>query len=219
MHESAVNNFLENLDLSGRTFDLPGLHKWIAEKMGHADATPPDDLPTNVSLQFADDAVRVHFENGRVTLHLAIAELKQGKSHWKDFQVQAHYVPEMNGPKINLIRDGVIELTGEQIKGRPVVGLRGIFSKVLSAQRQLPVVPKAIAEDPRLADLKATQCLFEDGWMAWALCAPRADKVAKGVKIPAVSTSSANTAPTNAATNNTLAPIRSVQKIPTTQAH
>ena len=49
------------------------------------------------------------------------------------------------------------------------MALRGIFSKVLSRQRKLNLLPATLADDPRLAGLEVTQLAVEEGWIGLAI--------------------------------------------------
>ena len=118
IHESAINNLVDRLDLAGRTFTLPELHRQINEKLGHADAQLPDDLPEGVEITFAtSDPIRVHCNGGQLELVLQIAQIRQAKHHWHDFTVQAVYRPEVHGLTAALAREGTIQLGG-QYQGR-----------------------------------------------------------------------------------------------------
>ena len=59
VHQSAINNTLEKLDLDGRSFALPELFAWMAEKLHRPSLAQQEDLPDDVRLTFArNDAVR-----------------------------------------------------------------------------------------------------------------------------------------------------------------
>ncbi len=174
IHASAINNLLEHLELGGRTFTLPELHKWLTDKLGRGDAKAPSDLPDDVQVNFAQyNPVRVRFENNRMELILNITEIHQGKHRWREFEVRAAYRPVMNGLATALERDGVIELGG-LYQGKPELALRGIFSKVLSRERKIELIPAQVVADPRLAGLEVTQVAIEDGWIALAIGPGRA---------------------------------------------
>jgi hypothetical protein len=169
VHESTLNNLLDHLGLAGRTFTLPELHKWLSDKLSHAEAKVPDDLPAGVHVTFADkDPVRVRCDGNRLELVLEIAEIRDGRRRWHDFEVRAAYRPAASGLAAQFERDGTIELGG-QYKGKPEVALRGIFSKVLSRERKLNLLPDTLAADPRLDGLEVTQLVVEDGWIATAI--------------------------------------------------
>jgi len=182
IHESAINNLLDHLDLAGRTFTLPELHRHLAEKLSRPEAKLPNDLPDGVEITFAtSDPARVHCANGRMELVLQIAGLRQGRRHWHDFDVRAIYRPDPQRLSAAFEREGVIELGG-QYQGKPEVALRGIFSKVLSKQRKLNLLPASLAEDTRLAGLEVTQLDVEEGWIALAIGPSRAAAVGAAEK-------------------------------------
>jgi hypothetical protein len=169
LHESVLNNLLDNLDLAGKKFALPELLKHLNSKLGRSDAKLPDDLPEGVQITFAaEQPLRVRCDDDRLMLVLHIAEIRQGKHRWHDFEVRAAYKSTTDGLSAALERDGTIELGG-QYQGRPEVALRGIFSKVLSRERKLKLIPQAVADDPRLADLQITQLLMDNGWIALSI--------------------------------------------------
>lgn len=169
LHESAVNNLLDHLDLAGRTLTLPELLRHLNEKLSRAAKPLPQDLPEGVDVTFAKDApMRVRCTGGRIELMLNIAEIRQGKRRWHDFEVRASYRPEMHGLAADFQRDGSIELGG-LYKGKTEVALRGIFSKVLSRERKISLLPSLVTDDPRLADLQVTQLVVEDGWIGVAI--------------------------------------------------
>jgi hypothetical protein len=169
IHESAINNVLQQLDLDGRTFTLPELHQQIYGKLNRNQALP-DDLPEDVTVTFAErDAIRVRCIDDRMELTLCIDELDQGRRYWHDFEIRTNYRLEPRGSQVELVRDGTIELGGETYKGKPEVALRGIFSKILSREKTVRLVPNAIADHPRLKDLSASQAVIDDGWIAIAL--------------------------------------------------
>jgi len=169
VNESAANNLLDHLDLAGRTFKLPDLLRHLNEKLSVADKPLPQDLPEGVEVTFAKtEPMRIRFAGGRVELVLNIAEIHQGKHHWHDFEVRASYRPEAHALAADFQRDGSIELGG-QYKGKTEVALRGIFSKVLSRDRKISVLPSVVANDPRMTDLQVTQFVVEDGWIGLAI--------------------------------------------------
>lgn len=169
LHQSALNNVLEKLDLDGRKFTMPELFASLAEKLGRPQLNQQVDLPDDVSVTFAkENAVRLRCEDGRVEVVFAIAELTQGRSHWRNFTVRTHYRPEARNLDPRFVRDTTIYLDGKSLKGRPQVLLRTIFSKVLSPNRELSLLSEKVTSDPRLKDLQVTQFVVEDGWIGLA---------------------------------------------------
>jgi hypothetical protein len=169
LHQSALNNVLEKLDLGGRKFTMPELFAWLAEKLGRPQLSHQADLPDDVQITFAkENGVRLRCEDGRVEVVFAIAELTQGRHRWRDFTVRTHYRPEARDLDPRFVRDTTIFLDGKSLRGKPQVLLRTIFSKVLSPNRELSLLSEKITSDPRIKDLQITQFMVEDGWIGLA---------------------------------------------------
>lgn len=171
LHESALNNVIEQLRFDGRQVELPELVKELAARLGRKQVEVPDELPEDVTVQFAhEDAVRLNFEGGRVTITMQIAELSQGRDNrWKNFTVRGHYAPQISGRQVHLVRDGVIELGGDRKRIGDQVALRAIFAKVLSKNRPIPLLPTTLSDRRELADVEASQAVVEDGWIGITL--------------------------------------------------
>jgi hypothetical protein len=175
VHESALNNFLDQLHLHGRRTELIELHKEMTSRFSQGrKAEVPDDLPENVFVTFADeDPLRVDCQDGRVRLTIRLKELAQQgtRNRWTNFTVRAYYAPSADQLDANLYRDGIIELIGDN---RPLpIGQRttltAIFARVLSRNRQLHIINEQIAKAPQLQDQQVTQFVIHDGWMGVAL--------------------------------------------------
>ncbi len=170
IHESLLNNLLEQLQLAGRTFTLPELHTWINDRLSRGDQPIPDDLPEHVVVTFAEyDPVRITCDEGRVKLTLALAEIDQGRNVWYDMEATAYYRPMVNGQQLEFARDGSIELGGEGHVGRVDFVLRGIFAKILSQNRKLSLKLPADAARPKLAGLQFYNATIENGWISVAV--------------------------------------------------
>lgn len=184
LHQSALNNGLEQLDLEGRTFELPQLFAWVADKLGRPELAEQEDLPEDVQLTFADkDAVRLRCADGQVEVTISLAELKHEGSRWHDFQVHTNYSPEAVGLSPRFVRNDTIYLDGRSLRGKLQLKLRAIFSRVLSKNRHLKLLGESITDDPRIQDLQITQFTVADGWIALAYSLQRAsDHVARQPK-------------------------------------
>jgi hypothetical protein len=175
IHETALNNVLDHLNLAGRRIELHELFKEMTSRFNATTATEPvevpEDLPENVFVTFADeDPVRVDCQDGRVRLQIRLAELSQGTKHrWQNFTVRGYYGPTADQLDANLARDGIIELIGEKLRFSDQIALRGIFSRVLSRNRQLNLVNNQIRQSPQLKDQQVTQFVIHDGWIGVAL--------------------------------------------------
>jgi hypothetical protein len=167
IHESAINNGLERLQLGGRTFTLPELHEWITQRLNRPGAAMPEDMPENVLVTFAaNDPVRVRFIEGRIEVTVAIAELDDGHRAWYDFQITVYYMPRREGLRLEFFRDGPIELSGDRYAGRAAIGLRGIFAKVFSSRRTLKFEPATNPQNSALARLEFNSALVDNGWIS-----------------------------------------------------
>jgi hypothetical protein len=184
VHQSALNNVLEQLDLDDREFKIPDLFRWIAEKLDRPQLTKLEDLPDDVWVKFAPrNAVRLRCEEGRVEVTFSFAELVSGSQHWRNFTVRTHYRPQAEGLDPRFVRDTTIYFDGKGVRGKPVPVLRAIFSKVLSKNRDLRMLSQTVTGDPRLKGLAITQFVVEDGWIGLAYSPRRAvDNVARRPK-------------------------------------
>jgi hypothetical protein len=174
LHETAIDNMLDRLDLAGRTFTLQELFQYVAERVSQPWEVP-SDLPSDAVVTFAqNDPIRVRCEDGTVHLTLVIKELRRGSRQWRDFIVTANYQPQIDGLHVRLVRSGVIELGGDA-KGQADLLLRGIFSKLLPPEHKIDLIPALLANQTQLADLAITQCVIEDGWIGLAMGPDRGD--------------------------------------------
>ena len=175
MHQSALNNAAQQLQLEGRTFTLPELFQWLAKKLGRNSAGLHDELPDDVRVRFADkDAVRLRCDDGRIEVRISLAELAQGRKRWRDFTVYTYYRPDIQGRQARFVRDGIIYLEGRTLKGQPQFVLRSIFSKVLSRNRNWSIIDPKLLENPGMQNLEITQFTTNEGWIALAYAPRRA---------------------------------------------
>ena len=171
IHESALNNTLQNLKLDGKRTDLRSLYRDIAEAFDRSDITIPEDIPANVTVAMADhEAVRVRFTNGKVNLRIHLKELKSGTRHkWRNFILTASYRPAMDQLTASLYRDGHLQFEGKHLRLGDRVALQGIFNKALPRTRPVNIFNKGIAEHDRLQDLKVSQFVVRDTWIGVAI--------------------------------------------------
>ncbi len=170
LHESVLNNTLENLQLNGRSYELHALFRSIAKRLGKQEIELPEELPQGVRVTFADqDAVYCRFEEGAMAITLRIAAIETGRQRWQDITVTARYRPQTDGLNARLVRTTSIRLSGRRLSTRSSIALRSIFSRMFTRNRPLPIVPAKIVEDPRLADLEVSQVIITDGWIGVAI--------------------------------------------------
>ncbi len=169
LHESAVNNALERLALSGQRFTLEDLYGHICERIG-IERQVPDDLPEGVEVTFArSEPIRITCVDGLVQVRVALEALESSRRNWYDVIAQVSYRPVAAGPQVFLERDGPIRISGPGHQGRMEIALRTIFGKIFPKERPLPIVPERIVTNPRLEGMRAVQAVSHDGWFALAL--------------------------------------------------
>jgi len=170
VHETMLNNTLEQLGLDGRRSKLRELYRDLADAFDRTDLEVPDDIPDGITIQFAEvNPIRVRCEDGKLTLTIKIAELKNRRNAWHDFIVRAEYVPDATDIHANLVRDGVVQLIGNRLSFGDQIMMRTIFSRTLSKNQPFNVINKKLAANPAIADLNVNQFVIEDGWIGVAL--------------------------------------------------
>jgi hypothetical protein len=186
MHESALNNILDQLQLAGRTFTLPQLYHQVVQRLSWSNTEPQNELPSDVTISFApNDPVRVRYQNGAAKLTLAVAELNAQGHAWHNFLVTLNYQPEIEDLHVRLIRQGPVELVGGAYDDDSEIMLRGIFNKLLPRERSFNLIPRVIADNRKLGDLCVTQCVVEDGWLALSI-GPARDDSPRSAMMPSV---------------------------------
>ena len=172
MHETAFNNILSHLGLQGRKIELSQLFKEMTKRFTGKEAEVPEDLPDDVFVSFADhDPVRIDCADGRIRLTIRLKELTrgEGKKPWKNLTVKGYYKPNSDQLEANLVRDGIIELAGDNLRVSDRLALSGIFEKVLNRNRKLHLINDKMRQIKPLQSLEVTQFVVHDGWMGIAL--------------------------------------------------
>ena len=180
IHESSLNNVCEQFGVAGRRMPLEDLMLLIFERLG-LDAKVPEDLPEGVAVTFSgSQPLRVECRDGLVHVRVTLAALESGRRSWHDVICRVAYRPTSTGPQVFLERDGPVQIGGPAHQGRMEIGLRTIFGKIFPKERPIPVLPPAIAANPRLAAMRAVQTVSNDGWFAIAI--GRRDPAATAVR-------------------------------------
>ena len=178
IHQSTVNNVIQQLGLGMEQADLRGLYEETFRKLKLEENRVPDDVPHGVSIELNyDHPIQVSFDAGQVTLEIHVDRMSHGRRRWRNFVVRVHYEPSVSGMRVVLQRTGYMELIG-RLRTRDQFALRGIFTKALGRNRTISIVPSRIADDPRLAGLEIGQCRIADGWIGFALVPARGSALA-----------------------------------------
>jgi hypothetical protein len=169
IHESALNNVVEQFGWSGRRVPLREIYQELGALFATSEIEVPDDLPDDVIVRFADrNPVTLAFQDGRVSLTIGLAELSQGRNRWRNFVVRVHYQPALEDPTADLIRDQYVELIG-RLALRDQIALRGVFSRVFTREKPFDLISRLLADEPRMAGLEISQMEIHDGWFALAI--------------------------------------------------
>ncbi len=179
LHQSAINNAAENLQLDGKELRLQELYQTVLARLRGLDdiseVEVPDDIPYSAWIRMADEnAIRVRFEDGQVKLTLAIAEVRVRKLKIPNVLVHAFYVPRPEGLHARLVRESAVQLeTDKHLKAREQFVLRTMFAKLLSKNRPIELIRGKLIEDPRMDDLQIHQFAIDEGWIGLAAGPPR----------------------------------------------
>lgn len=178
IHQSAINNIVQQMDLSGQRIELEELIGRLQSRLGIARQDIHSDIPDNVQIRLSDGLpLSVEFDEDRIVLAIRISELITSRRAYRNFVVRAKYTADVNDLDLDLTREGGIELISEKIGFRDQFALRGIFTKVMANNHRLKILRGRFEEDPRLARLIVTQFASQDGWIG----------ISVGESVPAVS--------------------------------
>jgi hypothetical protein len=170
LHQSTLNNVINQLNLAGRRIGLRELYEELAGTFNLDQTAIPDDLPDDVIIQFAPrEPVRVDFHDNTVSLTLHISELTGGDRRFRNFTVRAHYEPESANLDARLFRRSYVELIGERLSFGDQIALRGVFSKAFAKQRPISLLDKRLTEHAAFKSLALIQFQVEYGWLALAV--------------------------------------------------
>ena len=170
INESLLNNIVQRLQLDGRTYTLTELAERIRTCFKRSDIWNIDEENGDLTVTFAPhDAVMVHCINGQVVMDINVTEMHKGTRSWKKFHVQVFYRPQVDGRSAELVRDGVVRLSGERLNLGSQITLRGVFAKAFPSNQILKLMPDKLVDDPKMNDLGVTQFVIDDGWIGIAV--------------------------------------------------
>ena len=166
IHESAINNFLQQFKFEGRTFTPDTLKEHILARLPNAKFAERSEPPEEeLFITFANsNAVIVRIHDGKFVIRVAVKELRAGKKIWKNFHVEAPYVVHSGEKNVFIQREGPIHLKGRIPIGQQVI-VRGIFSKVFQKTEEKNILPEKFLRNPRFANLALNQLVIQDGWL------------------------------------------------------
>ncbi len=168
LHQTVLNNAIEQLQLSGRETGLQELHDELVSKFDVMKGAS-DPLPEDVVIKFAsEDPIAIAFKDDRVVFTLRIDYIDNGRRRLNDFAVRVAYKPVVNGLDVKLMRDGFVELVGRRVGFRDQIVIRGLFSAVFSKERPVQITPQTVLENPHIRNVAVTQMVIDEGWIGLA---------------------------------------------------
>jgi hypothetical protein len=179
IHESAITNATASLDLDGKRYTAPEFQQALREKIARLRQHEAMEVKEDTVFKFADkDAVRIRVADNHLEVILDMAEVTLDKETAHDFRVHAYYKPEINGLEADLVRDGALGIEGK-LRTSDRSRMHGVFNKVLSEDRHIPIVRLQDPHDSRLGGLMITQLVLEDGWLGIAVGPETAGRTAE----------------------------------------
>ncbi|WP_442505120.1 hypothetical protein SH528x_003895 [Novipirellula sp. SH528] len=171
VHQSAMNNTLEQLvprDQPRFIADMVGEGMML---FGQNLAVVPDDIPNDVMIQFAKTRpITVEIEDGKLWLTLRIVRLTRGETFdLRRFVVRAAYVPQVEGLRATLVREGHLSISGPSLSMRERLPIRAIFNKVLSPNHGFPLTTELLVSHPAAEKLQISQLELREGWIAMSI--------------------------------------------------
>lgn len=165
VHESAVNNFLQQFHLEGRTFTLEELIQYLRSRLPNTSIGERIVRPKEkFLLTFADqNAVTVKLANGELTICVAVKELRVGRRSWSNFLVEAPYSVAGGSMAVYIHREGPVRLSGG-VPASQQIGLRSVFSKVFPKTEMKNILPEQFIQNPHFENLDLDQLVVQDGW-------------------------------------------------------
>ena len=170
LHESVVNNFLQQVNLDGQSFTLESLKAHMKTRFPNWEPKEQnEEAPEDLQVTFAPaNALSVQVSDNQLVLRIAIEKLHIERHTWKHFQIHVPFRLETNGMQMVIYRDGVIRLVGHVPVGSQVA-LRGVFSKIFPKEFRKELVPEKVLADERFAALGFNQCVLQDGWLSLSI--------------------------------------------------
>ncbi len=166
IHESSVNNFLQQFKLEGKSFNPDTLKEYIQERLPNIELGKQSQSPKEeIFITFANsNAVTVRIHDGKFTIRVAVKELRVEKKIWKNFIVEAPYAVYSGKKSVFIQREGPVHLKGRIPIGQQVI-VRGVFSRVFQKTEEKNILPEKFLQNPRFANLVLNQMVIQDGWL------------------------------------------------------
>jgi hypothetical protein len=168
IHESAINNLLNRMELNGNEFTVDGLRQHLSKMLSLQTEASEEKVETmDAKIEFAPfDPIRLSFDNDLVTVEFNLKTLQIGKGKvWKNITASANYQYQINGLKLTFKQDGQgVKVDGHRFNGRDQIAVRSIFTKIFRNDYSLNLLPQGIVEKIH-QPMHVTQFDVIDGWI------------------------------------------------------
>ncbi|MBI3466797.1 MAG: hypothetical protein HY000_27610, partial [Planctomycetes bacterium] len=192
IHESAVNNAIDQLGLAGQTIEGAHVRERIAQALAPVFGTSvklPDDPEQQApegSITFAARApLRVRFVDGQIEVILHAASLQRGNLKTPAQVIRARYQPVLAENRVTLRRQGDVEIRAAEISPEVVsislqgfaaardaaigAALRAPMDRVFRPQINSPKAFTITTELGNVVPLEVTALESRDGWLTLAV--------------------------------------------------
>ena len=170
LHQSAINNILQQLDLSGQRIELEELIDRLNSRLGVTRKDIYAELPEGVTVRLADgQPMSVDFDDDRVVVSIRIEELGTPRRTYRNFVVRAKYTANVDDLNLNLTRDGGIELISEQIGFRDPDRAPRYLHEGYGQRSSTQNTPRKVRGRPTVGKV-GRESVFRSGWMDWDFC-------------------------------------------------
>ncbi|QGJ71622.1 Hypothetical protein PBC10988_33290 [Planctomycetales bacterium 10988] len=187
IHESAVNNVLDQIPFEEKTYNPEELRVFLRQQFSLPEQEQGEqdpELGDDVRFEFAkNDPIRVRIEEEELKLILKLDRLSKGSSVAEDVYVEVGYRPVRDGRNMLLERTDTFRIGFGRASYRSKFVLRAVFTKVFSRSKTLPLLSKTFMEDERWNDLGLVAVDLREGWMGVNLGKVDADTIDSTPKI------------------------------------
>ncbi len=168
IHESAINNLLNRMELNGNEFTVDGLREHLSNRLSLQSVANENQAEAiDATIEFAPfDPIRLSFDNDLVTVEFNLKSLQIGKGKvWKNITASANYQYTIDGLKLTFKQDGQgVKVDGHRFNGRDQIAVRSIFTKIFRNDYSLNLLPAGIV-DKLNQPMHVTQFDIIDGWV------------------------------------------------------
>ena len=167
LHQSLLNNMIERIEISARTFTPETLLAHLADVIGFNPESTTQESKLDATFEFANyDPIRVDLQDGKVRIELNLKSLQVGKKgkKWRNITIASSYTPEVIGSQIHLAQHSPIEVKGRRFRLGDQIAVRAIFTVVLPKQYTFETIPARLQNNLNGYSLVIQQLNIADGW-------------------------------------------------------